>query len=122
MTCPAPRSHVALDHDLGAADRYPGYGAGIAADDDGSSVHVVGQPPASVSFDVKTGGVCQSGTEVSGRATDMDVNRMDDADTDVMACIGIENLDDIAPGRRLANALVGFAGRQVLQIDRDHVL
>ena len=52
----------------------------------------------------------------------MDVNRMDDADTDVMTCIGIENLDGIASGRRLANALVGFAGRQVLQIDRDHVL
>ena len=100
----------------------PAMAPALPPTDDGSPVHVVSQPPAGVAFDVKARSVGQSGAEVSGRATDMDVNLVDDADADVMARVGIENLDGIAPGRRLANALVGFAGRQPLQIDRDHVL
>ena len=48
-----------LDHDLGAADRDAGDGAGIAADDDRAGVHVVGHAPADIIVDLETGAVAQ---------------------------------------------------------------
>ena len=121
MTWPAPRSHVALDHDLSTPDRHARNGAGVSANHHGSPVHVVGKPPPGISLHVEPRRVGQSGTEVPGRAADMDIHRMNDADADVMARVGVQGLDGLALGGRLANPFIGFAGREITQIDRDHV-
>jgi len=107
------RADVALDHHLRAADRDARDGAGVAADHDRAIVHVVGHAPTDVVVDLEAGIVAQTGAEVAGRTAHPHRNRVDQADADVVARVGVEDLDVLAARAGLADALVGLADRNV---------
>jgi hypothetical protein len=94
-----------------AADRDPGDRARVAADHDRALVHVVGQSPADVVVDLEARAVGQPGAEVAGRAAHPHRDRLGQADADMMARVGVEDLHVLAARTRRADALVGLADR-----------
>jgi hypothetical protein len=81
------------------------------ADHDRALVHVVGQAPAGVVVDLEARAVGQPGAEVAGRAAHPHRDRIGQADADVMACVGVEDLDVLTARTGFADALVGLADR-----------
>ncbi len=106
---PGARAHVAVDHDLGAANGHTGNGAGVAADHDRAAIHVVGQPPAGVVVDLETRPVGQSGAKIAGRAAHPHCDIVGQPDTEVVAGVGIYELDVFGIGAARADPLIGVA-------------
>ena len=103
------RADIAVDHDLGAADRDSGDGAGVAAHRDGAGVHVVAQAPAGVVVHHEARLVGEAGAEIACRAAHAHRDRVDQADADMVARVGIDDLDVVAAGAVAADQLVGVA-------------
>ena len=102
------RSHIALHHDLGAADRDTGDGAGIAADDDRALVHIVRQAPAGIAVDLEIRAVGQAGAEIARRAAHPDLDVLGQPDADMVPRVGVQDFDILTPFAALADQLVGF--------------
>src|SRR5262249_6887892 len=118
---PGARADVAVHDHLGAADGHARDGASIAAHHDGAAEHVIGQAPAHVIVDQHLRTVGQAGTEIAGRATDVQLHLVDETDAYVMAGIGIDDLDVLAVGSVFADQLIGLGDGDPAQIDRRHV-
>ena len=63
----------------------------------------------------------QAAAEIAGGTLDMHVDRMREANADVVARIGVQHLDVDAVRAILAQQLVGFADGRYAEIDRCHV-
>src|SRR6185295_8068339 len=94
---------------------------GIAAHDHGAAEHVVGQAPADIVVDQDVWAVGQARAEIAGRAPDMQLHLVDESDTDMMAGVGIDDLDILAVGPVFADQLIGLGDGDPAQIDRRHV-
>ena len=110
---PGPRPHVAVDDDLGPADRDPGNGAGVATHHDPAGVHVVADAPAHVVVDLEARGIREPGAEVAGRAANAHVDGVHQPHAEVMAGVRVDELDVRAVGAVLAYELVRLANRGV---------
>jgi hypothetical protein len=64
---------------------------------------------ATAGMDLEARAVGQPGAEVAGRAAHPHGDGRRQADADVVARVGIDDLHVLAPGARLADALVGLA-------------
>ena len=69
----------------------------------------------------RRGAVAQPGAEIAGGTGDMDGDGMEDGDGDVVAGVGVLDLDLLAGGGRLADAPVGLADGNAAQVDGEHV-
>ena len=107
------RAHVAVHHDLGTADRDARDGACVAAHRHGAGVHVVAEAPANVVVDLEARLVREPCAEVAGRALDVHPHRVDQADADMMAGVGVEDLDVLAFSPPLADLFVGVPDRNL---------
>ena len=103
------RAHVAVHHDLHATDRNARDRARVAAHRHRSGVHVVAETPAGIVVDLEACLVRKSCAEVARRAPDMHPHRVDQADADMMARVGVEDLDVLSLRSPVADLLVGVA-------------
>src|SRR5919106_6117246 len=69
---PGAGAHLALDHEVAAADRRSGEGTGVAVDDDDARHHVLADRPTDPSLHVHLRAVDQPEAEVAERAVDRD--------------------------------------------------
>src|SRR5207248_4150581 len=72
----------ALHHDIAAAQRSTGQGAGVAVDDDDARHHVLAGRPADAAGDVHLGPVDQAAAEIAEAALERDPAAGEDADAD----------------------------------------
>ena len=110
-----------MHHQLGAANRDPGYGPGVSPDHHRAAVHVVPQAPAGVVVDLEAGAVGEAGAEVPRGAAHAHPDRRGQPDADVVAGVGVEDLDVLSRLAVLADQLVGAADRDLGEIYLDHV-
>ena len=116
-----PRAHVALDHDFGAADGDGRNGAGISADDHGAGVHVVGQSPTDIAFDLEPRAIGEAGAEISRRTMDPHGYRISKPDADVVPGVRVQDIDILAVRTGFPDQVIGFPNRQDTEVYRDHV-
>jgi len=102
-----------VHHDLGAPDRDACDRARVAAHRHRAGVHVVAEAPAHVVVDLEARLVRKTRAEVARRAPDVHVHRVDESNTYVMACVGVEDLDVLALSSPLADLLVGVPDRNL---------
>ena len=105
------RTHVAVHDELRAPDRNARDRARVAAHRHGAGVHVVAEAPADVVVDLEARLVRKPCAEVARRASDMHPHRVDQADADMVARVGVEDLDVLAFSPPLADFLVGVPDR-----------
>jgi hypothetical protein len=98
-----------VDHELGATDADARDGARVAAHDDRAAVHVVTEAPADVVVHFEARLVGEPRAEVSRGTLHVHVDRIGQADADVVARVGIDDGDVLAAG---ADKLVGLADRR----------
>ena len=110
---PGARAHVAVHHDFGAANRDARDRAGVAAHRHRAGVHVVAETPADVVLDLEARLVRKPGAEVARRAPDVHPHRVDQANADMVARVGVEDLDVLALSSPLADFLVGVPDRNL---------
>ena len=99
-----------------------GDGAGVAADHHRALVHVVGQAPADVVVDLEARPIGEAGAEVARRAAHANGDRVDQPDADVVAGVGVEDLDigsASAPAARIFSLASRTGDRG--EVYRDHV-
>jgi hypothetical protein len=97
-----------INHDLGAADRDAGDGAGITADDDRPLVHIVRQAPADIAVDHKIRAVGQPGAEITGRTAHPHRDVLGQPDADMVARVGVQDFNVLTPFAALPDQLVGI--------------
>ncbi len=86
-----------MDDDVGTADRDAGDRAGVSADDDRAAGSMLSaRPQPTLPSTSNRGSVRQARAEIAGRAADAYLDRSGQADADVVACVGIEDVDVLA--------------------------
>ena len=85
-----------MDDHVRPADGDARDGAGVPAHDDGALVHVVREAPADVAVDLEPGQVGEPAAEVAGRPVHPHRDGVGQADTDVVAGIGVDDVDVLA--------------------------
>jgi hypothetical protein len=85
----------------------------VAAHRHRAGVHVVAEAPARVVLDLEARLVGKTGAEVARRAPDVHAHGMNQADADMMARVGIEDLDVLALLSPIPDLFVGVADRNL---------
>ena len=105
------RTDIALDDDVGAANSDGRDGTGVAIDDNGALIHVVADAPADVAVDGEIRTIREPGAEVTGGTVDADIDRVDEANANMVAGIGVEDFDVFTVFTRTTNPFVRFGNR-----------